>query len=72
MVSEELFLEKIYFPDTRATRFPGIFLTLMGILPVLTILVGFKFAWDALGKQREVDELTAIAKESALFFNFLT
>lgn len=68
IVMEELVLEQIYFPDTRATRFPGIFFTLFGILPVITILVGFKFAWDAYGKQREVDRLKKLVKESELQF----
>jgi LytS/YehU family sensor histidine kinase len=65
---EELVLEKIYFPDTRGKNFPGIFLTLLGILPVITILSGFKFAWDALRKQREVEELKGAMAESELQF----
>ncbi len=65
---EELVLEKIYFPTTRGKGFPGVFFTLVQILPVITILSGFKFAWDALGKQREVDELKAVIEESELQF----
>lgn len=65
---EELVLEQIYFPDTRGARFPGVFYSLLGVLPVITILSGFKFAWDALGKQREVDALKAAVKESELQF----
>lgn len=65
---EELILEKIYFPDTRGQGFPGILYTLMQVLPVITILSGFKFAWDALGKQREVDKLKAAIEESELQF----
>jgi hypothetical protein len=68
IVLEELVLEQIYFPDTRAKSFPGVFLTLLGILPVLIILTGFKFAWDALVKQREVDELRETVQESELQF----
>ena len=37
-------------------------------MPVITILTGFKFGWDALVKQREVDELKSIVKESELQF----
>ncbi len=64
---EELVLEPIYFPK-RANSFPGLLFTLTQILPVITILTGFKFAWDALGKHREVDQLRATVKESELQF----
>ena len=64
---EELVLEPIYFPK-RANSFPGLLFTLSQILPVITILTGFKFAWDALGKQREVDQLKTTVKESELQF----
>jgi two-component system LytT family sensor kinase len=69
ILMEELVLERIYFPNTkRAETFPGIFFTLLGILPVITVLSGFKFAWDALVKQREVEELRASMQESELQF----
>lgn len=65
---EEMVLEKIFFPDTRGKRFPGVFLSLLYFLPVITILVGGKFAWDAVHKQREVDQLRAAIQESELQF----
>lgn len=65
---EEFFLEKVYFPDSRGMSFPGILFSLGQVLPILVILSGFKFAWDALTKQRELDELKAIIKESELQF----
>ncbi len=69
MLVEERVLEQIFFPNTRrAERFPGVFITLFDILPVITILSGFKFAWDAIGKQRQVEELQAVVKESELQF----
>jgi two-component system LytT family sensor kinase len=68
IVIEELVLEQIYFPDTRAKRFPGVFFTLLGVLPILTILSGFKFAWDALMKQHEVEALKQTVQESELQF----
>lgn len=68
IVIEEEVLEKIYFPDTRGKAFAPIFYTLLDVLPLITILSAFKFAWDALGKQREVDELKATIKESELQF----
>lgn len=68
ILTEELVLEKIYFPDSRGASFPGVFYSLWEVLPVIAILSGFKFAWDALTKQRQVDELKAIIKESELEF----
>lgn len=63
---EEFILEQIFYPDTRGRRFLGVFYNLLSTLPTLTILVGFKFAWDALRKQREVLELRNSVKESEL------
>lgn len=68
ILAEELILEPIYFPDTRAQSFPGLVRTLIPIIPVITILVGFKFGWDALAKQNEVENLRLAAKESELGF----
>ncbi|WKN44130.1 sensor histidine kinase [Tunicatimonas pelagia] len=65
---EEAVIEQIYFPDTRGQRFLGVFFSLWGVLPVITVLSGFKFAWDAVMKQREVDELKATIQESELQF----
>lgn len=65
---EERVLEPIYFSGERADNFPGVLFTLTQILPVITILVGFKFAWDAIVKQRELEELKAAVHESELRF----
>ncbi|MFP4090381.1 MAG: sensor histidine kinase [Cyclobacteriaceae bacterium] len=65
---EELFIEKIYFPDSRGASFPGVLFSLGQVLPIIVILSGFKFAWDALTKQRELDELRTMIKESELQF----
>ena len=65
---EELVLEQIYYPDTRGSRFPGVFFSLMGVMPTITILAGFKFAWDALTKQRQLEKLEMAVKESELQF----
>ena len=49
---EELVLEQIFFAGTkRAQGFPGVFYSLLDVLPIITILCGFKFGWDALQKQ---------------------
>lgn len=63
---EEGVIEKIYFPDTRGTRFPGVFYNLLSAMPTITILVGGKFAWDALVQKKKLDELESLVKESEL------
>ncbi|MDX2303648.1 MAG: histidine kinase [Microscillaceae bacterium] len=68
MLLEELVLEQIFFPHTRGRNFPGLFFTLFQVLPVIIILAGFKFAWDALVKQRELEGLKAAIQESELQF----
>ncbi len=65
---EELVLERIYYPDTRGKHFPGVIFSLLDVMPVITILAGFKFAWDASIKQREVEQLRTSVKESELQF----
>lgn len=68
MFVEELVLEKIYFPDTRGTKFLGVFYTLMSIVPVVSVLVGFKFAWNLIKSQKEIDSLKILVRESELAF----
>tara|TARA_B100000949_G_scaffold90551_1_gene80898 strand:+ start:3084 stop:4082 length:999 start_codon:yes stop_codon:yes gene_type:complete len=66
---EELVLEPLMFPGTkRGDYFPGIYIALLGTLPVMTILAGGKFGWDALKKQAQIDELESTIQESELQF----
>ncbi|MCI4668589.1 MAG: histidine kinase [Bacteroidia bacterium] len=68
IVIEEDVLEQIYFADTKGKTFNNAFFTLLDVLPVIATLSGFKFAWDALWKQNEVEELKATIEESELQF----
>ncbi len=68
IVNEELILERIIYPTSRGQYFPGVFYTLIDILPILSIYIGFKFAWDAHKKQRELELLKNEMKESELQF----
>ncbi|HHP7242551.1 MAG TPA: sensor histidine kinase [Cyclobacteriaceae bacterium] len=68
IVIEELVLEQIYFPNTRRSSSFYVLYTLLDIFPVMAILAGFKFAWDALHKQREVEALKSTIQESELQF----
>lgn len=65
---DEIVLEQIYFPDTRGTHFPGIAFTLIETLPIILIMLAFKFAWDFNKKQSEIDALKALVKENELQF----
>lgn len=69
IVLEELVLEQIFFPGSnRAKRFPGVFYSLLDVLPIITILSGFKFGWDALQKQQQIEVLKGTVQESELQF----
>ena len=68
LLIEECVLEQIFFPDTRGQSFPGVIFSLLGVLPVIGILSGFKLGWDAMGKQQEVDQLKATIRESEMLF----
>lgn len=65
---DENVLEQIYYPTTRGTYFPGITFTLIETLPIIILLVSFKFIWDLNKKQREVENLKTLIKESELQF----
>ena len=66
---EESVLEQIFFAGTRrAQNFPGIIYTLMDTLPAIAILSGAKFAWDALRKQKKLDQMQVLIEESELQF----
>lgn len=65
---EEFVLEKIFYPTTRGSTFQGAILSLGEVLSVLGALTGVKFAWDSIHRQREIDELKLVVKESELSF----
>lgn len=64
---EELVIEKIFFTGVRADTFK-MFMAFVDIIPVVMILTGVKFAWDAVLKQNEVDRLSETVRESELQF----
>lgn len=68
LLIEELVIEKIFFPDTRGSKFSNVLYTLIDIIPPIIILSGFKFAWDAVARQKQLDELKIMVKESELQF----
>src|SRR5690606_28818777 len=66
---EALIMEPIIYPSTkRGTTFPGVYLSLLEVLPTIFILSGFKFGWVALQKQDQIDELRSSIEESELQF----
>ncbi|NER15364.1 histidine kinase [Leptobacterium flavescens] len=66
-IVEEFVVEQIFFPNTRG-QYVSVLYTLIDILPVIAVFVGFKFGWDALKKQRELDNLKQMVQESELQF----
>ncbi|GGH02028.1 hypothetical protein GCM10007415_42680 [Parapedobacter pyrenivorans] len=65
---DEFILEQIFFPDTRGTHFPGLMFTLVETLPIIIIIVAFKLAWDSNRRQRELERLAGLMKESEIQF----
>lgn len=65
---EECLLEQIFYPDSRGAQFSSIIRTLLQVLPLILILTGFKFAWDAQQKQSELERLNRVVAESRLQF----
>lgn len=64
---EELGLEQVFYPGTdRAKYIPNLFFCLLDVLPVIVMLVGFKFAWDTHQKQKRIDQLKQLVKDSEL------
>lgn len=65
---EEGVIEQIFYPETRGRSFPSLFNNLFTAMPIITILVGFKFAWDAIHQRRQLEILQSAVKESELQF----
>ncbi len=65
---EEGIIEKIYFPTTRGKHFQNVIYGLGNCLPIITIITGFKFGWDAFLKQHELDTLKSEVHESELMY----
>jgi len=69
MLTEELVLEQIFYSGSnRAKTFPGVLHTLLGVLPMIAILSGAKFAYDAFQKQKKLDAMQVAINESELQF----
>ncbi len=66
-LAEEFILEKVFFTGRRAESIRMIW-AFIDIIPVVAILSGVKFGWDAIMKQKEVDKLEEVVKESELQF----
>jgi len=64
---EEFIVEQLFFSGTRAESVQ-VFYAFVDIIPIVSILLGLKFAWDAFGKQKEVERLEILAKNSELQF----
>ncbi|ANW96056.1 histidine kinase [Wenyingzhuangia fucanilytica] len=65
---EEAILERIYFPTTRGRNIAAKIYDLLDVLPTILILLGAKFAWDAITQRKHTKQLELLAKESELQF----
>ncbi len=64
---EEIVLEHLFFPNSRALRF-FIIDTLVDVIPPLILMVGYKFSWDAIQKENRIETLNRMVAESELQF----
>lgn len=64
---EEMVLEPIFVPELYGD-YDGIFFAITDIVPVMIILVGFKFAWDANERRKELDQLKQLMAENEMQF----
>lgn len=64
---EELFLERIFFPENRGKTLNVLF-TILQIFPKIMMLVGFKLGWDTLVMRNEMEKLKDLARQSELQF----
>lgn len=65
---EELCLERLYYPKSRANSYPGTWHTLTEILPVIGALVGGHFTFKAFDQQKEIARVRELARESELSY----
>lgn len=65
---EELVLEPLLVGGTRANHVSNIFLTLLGIIPTIFMMVGFKFILDTEKKRRELEEVKNLLQEGEMRF----
>lgn len=65
---EEGVLERIYFPTTRGRNLAAKIYDLLDVLPTILILLGAKFAWDAITHHKHTKQLELLSKESELQF----
>ncbi len=64
---EEFVLEKIFFPGPRSESVQ-ILWAFKSIIPIVSILTGIKLGWDAITKNKEVERLEHVVRESELQF----
>lgn len=68
ILMEELVIEQIVYPDTRGKFFHGVLFSLAEVLPILLVLVSFKFLWDLHASQRKIEQLENAVRSSELKF----
>lgn len=67
-LGEELVLEPLLVGGERAEHVSNVFYTLLGIVPTVFMMVGFKLVLDFAQKQREIEQLKYLVQEGELRF----
>lgn len=65
---DEYVVEWLFFRDTLRYEQVFVFFTLLDCLPTILLIIGFKFAWDAIQKQQKIETLKSLVAESELQF----
>jgi len=68
VIVDEYIVEWLFYRNSA--RYENVLLlrTLIQSLPTILIIIGFKFAWDAIQKQQKIDSLNRMIAESELQF----
>jgi sensor histidine kinase YesM len=65
---DEFIVEWLFYRDSARYRNVLFLMTLISSLPTILLIIGFKFAWDAIQKQQKIDSLNRMVAESNLQF----
>jgi len=65
---DEYVVEWLFYRDSPRYERVLFFMTLIDSLPTILLIIGFKFAWDAIQKQQNIETLKRMVAESELQF----
>lgn len=68
VIVDEYFVEWLFYRNSSRYENVLVLMTLIQSLPTILLVIGFKFAWDAIQKQQKIDSLNRMIAESELQF----